>query len=777
MANKLPDSGPISMLDVYNVLNPPMQPQDCDYYFEDIYKFEQMKSSILIENNFDLRNITLGFSNISFDLQGLFMQTDIISTPKKIFINSSESFLNLSGMFERCSKLEYVSPTLFDNCKADELAFERTFFGCVNITSSLPDIWNKEKFPKLYGCENYAYGCTKAANYNEIPSNFGGPSTNPAVPLSIKQIEEPINKQSVIAKSIERIVDDRLPEGPISLGDADVRKLADKLQLAFKLTNELEDRIPENEYTVELLSKNKNYDFSNNKSGDPVYIKFIRKDTIKSNISSENTDPEPPTGPDPEPSGDLHSTVEFCVFVNNIKHSKFSFSNSNKEFITTGIICSDITNDIFICNFNNIPSHSNILKPIQSTISLRDFYGKSTELQPQDCDYYFETTDDFANRIEQICIDHNYDLSEVSLGFSDSITELPYKFRRISSGGRHAISSFPSELLKTPKFLVCKNLDITGRYNGMNPIMFHDEGIFCGTDITNISPKIFDYCSNITDFTDCFSHCKDLTSIPQGLFDKCPNVTDFFACFFDCSSLTTIPIGLFDKCPNVTSFSVCFYGCKLLESIPIALFSKNINVTNFKNCFSHCTSLTTVPQGLFDNCPNVTNFNSCFNNCSNITSAVPELWKTHPNANGTDCFSGCINAANYNDIPKSWGGPNNTLLEASIESITYDGSAWWTINIKIITNNMSYEGNTIRATHLYWNGMVFIEGDVHGPATFDPATRRPESRRIQILDNNKTPLWEYSAEDYDYNDFFTCLSKTPTIEEFTSKAKYIKIIS
>lgn len=34
MANKLPDSGPISMLDIYNVLNPPINPKECDYYFE-----------------------------------------------------------------------------------------------------------------------------------------------------------------------------------------------------------------------------------------------------------------------------------------------------------------------------------------------------------------------------------------------------------------------------------------------------------------------------------------------------------------------------------------------------------------------------------------------------------------------------------------------------------------------------------------------------------------------------------------------------------------------
>lgn len=163
MVYMLPESGKISMLDVWRELNPPTDPKDCDYYFETREDFDARRDQIIAENNDDLSQKTFGFGDGVTDLSDAFASTLITSTPKMIVAKNVTDFYGC-------------------------------FSGCSNITSTLPDVWNKNKFPKITDGRNYAYDCTKASNYNEIPSNFGGPSTNPAVPLSIKQIEKSINK-------------------------------------------------------------------------------------------------------------------------------------------------------------------------------------------------------------------------------------------------------------------------------------------------------------------------------------------------------------------------------------------------------------------------------------------------------------------------------------------------------------------------------------------------------------------------------------------------------
>lgn len=245
----LPETGKISMLDVWRELNPPMDPKDCDYYFETRADFDARRDQIIKENNNDLSQKTFGFGDGVAYLSNAFVQTNITSTPKMIVARNATKFYycfglcnslttiteglfdncpnatEFSGCFIICTSLTTVPQDLFDNC-TKVTSFSNCFGYCSNITSSLPDVWNKNKFPKVTSGDFYAFECTKAVNYNEILSNFGGPDTNPEVPLSIKQIEEPINNQSVITKSIERIIDNRLPDGPITLGDTNVRELA-----------------------------------------------------------------------------------------------------------------------------------------------------------------------------------------------------------------------------------------------------------------------------------------------------------------------------------------------------------------------------------------------------------------------------------------------------------------------------------------------------------------------------------------------------------------------
>ena len=175
------------------------------------------------------------------------------------------------------------------------------------------------------------------------------------------------------------------------------------------------------------------------------------------------------------------------------------------------------------------------------------------------------------------------------------------------------------------------------------------------TNLTQIPSGLFDKCTNATSFRSCFSWCTTkLTQIPSGLFDKCTKATNFKLCFAECRNLTQIPSGLFDKCTKATDFQQCFSGCTKLPEIPSGLFDKCTNATYFSTCFSGCYKLTQIPSGLFDKCTNATDFNWCFCNDESITSNVPNLWKTHSNAYHERCFEGCTNAANYEQIPEEW---------------------------------------------------------------------------------------------------------------------------
>ncbi len=74
---------------------------------------------------------------------------------------------------------------------------------------------------------DYAYGCTKAANYNEIPSNFGGPSTNPPVTLNENTVKiKNYNSNTISTKTITKQIPKIIPIHPISLNDKDFRELA-----------------------------------------------------------------------------------------------------------------------------------------------------------------------------------------------------------------------------------------------------------------------------------------------------------------------------------------------------------------------------------------------------------------------------------------------------------------------------------------------------------------------------------------------------------------------
>lgn len=200
---------------------------------------------------------------------------------------------------------------------------------------------------------------------------------------------------------------------------------------------------------------------------------------------------------------------------------------------------------------------------------------------------------------------------------------------------------------------------------------------------------IFDGCDALTTASSCFAYCSSLADVPSGLFNGCTALTDISRCFnssgvetissdlcygctaltrvdycfSSCGSLTSIPSQLFSTCSALTDIRWCFYDCTALGEVPFGLFDSNLQITQAERTFSGCTSLYSVYTQLFMNNPNDMNLRACFYGDSAITSSVPELWIAHPMDppahynDGMVCFYGCVNAANYADIPAGWGGP------------------------------------------------------------------------------------------------------------------------
>ena len=167
---------------------------------------------------------------------------------------------------------------------------------------------------------------------------------------------------------------------------------------------------------------------------------------------------------------------------------------------------------------------------------------------------------------------------------------------------------------------------------------------FSRTNITEIPQGLFKYCPLVTNFQACFLGSA-ITVIPKGLFDYCPLVTNFSACFSQ-TNITEIPQELFDKCTQVTDFSLCFSSSNI-TSIPDRLFDNCTQVTTFRNCF-YAVKITKIPEELFKNNNKVTNFSYTFFGNSLVEGNLPELWDTHPVVlDHKWCFRRCKNASNY----------------------------------------------------------------------------------------------------------------------------------
>ena len=70
--------------------------------------------------------------------------------------------------------------------------------------------------------------------------------------------------------------------------------------------------------------------------------------------------------------------------------------------------------------------------------------------------------------------------------------------------------------------------------------------------------------------------------------------------------------------------------------------------------FRNCTSLKQIPADFFNNISNLSGVTSMFENCTSLTGNAIELWNNSNIEYHENCYKGCTNLSNYDQIPEGW---------------------------------------------------------------------------------------------------------------------------
>ena len=584
------------------------------------------KNNKLIEliNTFDgcksLKLLPYGLLKNKFEVltaKGVFRNSGIISIPETIF-DSCEKLNDISGAFDSCSDLLYVSNilkkcknisklnNLFSNCTSLETVnnelfrtcdkvknFDRVFYRCNKLKNIPTDL-----FSGLYKLESLLETFYECSSLTNIPEDLFLNNIN------LKNLTGTFQKCSSVAEISENLFTNSYLINTFErtfAGCSNVIELKNIFKQSFEASNFKET-------FADCSNLNKIYSYL-----------FFHKNKVEN----------------------IEGTFSNCVGLINIPATLFDNQFNIKNCRRTFYNCSNLTSklpEIWYRNTTRLVEDYgyNCKKAANYKWLPYTWCSEPYPETPRDCDYYFETILDFYKRIDQIAINKNYDLGDVSFGFGDDVKELLLNSTKSCFGLIY-------DLKVPPKLIYGNNIENCSYLFGLNKF------------IEKISPSIFDKTSKIKEMKSFFS--SNIPFIPVDLFDNCRNVVDFEHCFSNSTSLTSIPSGLFDNCPNAVSFKSCFNGCTSLTTIPKGLFDKNVNAVSFESCFSGCSLLTSIPSGLFDNCKKAEKFDSCFMDCVNITSSIPIVWNNEniPNFKTANLYvMNCKKASNFKtEIPSS----------------------------------------------------------------------------------------------------------------------------
>lgn len=106
------------------------------------------------------------FNVVSF--AGCFKYTySLEHIPESLFEHNSKA-TNFNECFRECRILDRIPERLFDNVSSIEY-ISSCFNGCASLEGDVPRLWERFQTSKHFNCFR---GCTKTANYSEIPSDW-----------------------------------------------------------------------------------------------------------------------------------------------------------------------------------------------------------------------------------------------------------------------------------------------------------------------------------------------------------------------------------------------------------------------------------------------------------------------------------------------------------------------------------------------------------------------------------------------------------------------------
>lgn len=300
--------------------------------------------------------------------------------------------------------------------------------------------------------------------------------------------------------------------------------------------------------------------------------------------------------------------------------------------------------------------------------NINNFLGKEIEIysfveEMTLSDHYVLNTNS-KDELRKILSLHNNDLSNVTLEFTDNITNLDSYFNV-------DYSEVQTEYVKLPKKIIGENItsmrnafshvnvsevyettlsglpnlkDCRGIFSAPCKIKTIPENIFSNnkeitdlslafrsSSISEIPANLFKGLSKVKTFQACFEFCH-ITSIPENLFDDCVNVEDFTETFGHCKRLVRIG-NIFKNNVNVKTFYQCFgqmpieYESSDLIDISKLSFRNNTLATNFNYLFNGHDKLKTIPNALFEGCINIISMDTAFENCKSLVSIPDNLLK------------------------------------------------------------------------------------------------------------------------------------------------------
>lgn len=113
--------------------------------------------------------------------------------------------------------------------------------------------------------------------------------------------------------------------------------------------------------------------------------------------------------------------------------------------------------------------------------------------------------------------------------------------------------------------------------------------------------------------------------------------------------------------PNLVNVAYLFENASI-KTLPNDLFVGCPRIQNASGLCQNCSELTSIPPNLFSDYPSESvtlNLNYAFFGCVNLTGSTPvdsqgrKLWE-RGNIIGNNCFYGCKNLADYDEIPDNW---------------------------------------------------------------------------------------------------------------------------